>query len=61
MHRLWWHCGKWQIVPRRAAPRQYRPLREAALRSWVARGMPHNAAGGYFKRAVWDKGGNDGE
>ena len=60
MMRLWWHCGRWTIVPARCAPRRYKPLRDAAYRSWVERGMPHNAGGGYYKRAVWGRGGDDG-
>ena len=53
--------GRWTIVPHRKAPRRYRPLREAAYHSWVARGMPHDASGGYLKRVVRTGGGDDGE
>lgn len=50
MHKLWWHGGKWTICPTRSAPRRYPPLAQAAYRSWVKRGMPYNAAGGFFKQ-----------
>lgn len=50
MHKLYWHCGQWRIRPKRSAPRQYKPLRDGAFTSWVRRGQPYNAAGGYYKR-----------